>query len=60
MTTPPAADGLHNYWYIAATERAVRKKPQAATMPFSIRAEDVMPPCSTAARTETCRFPSAR
>ena len=65
MTTPPAADGLHNYWYIAATERAVRKSRRqsgcsAATMPFSIRAEDVMPPCSTAARTETCRFPSAR
>ena len=32
MTTPPAADGLHNYWYIAATERAVRKKPQAVRL----------------------------
>ena len=34
MTAPeqPAADGLHNYWYIAAREKDVRKKPQAVRL----------------------------
>lgn len=34
MNTPdtPAANGLHNYWYIAAREKDVRKKPQAVRL----------------------------